>query len=108
MRFDSQVELDFWKGYRRMRPWELRGMLPQHDTGKYRIDFAIHRRKFGIEIDGLRYHDGQDAFMRDRRRQRDLEMDGWRITRFAAKEIMNDVDACIREAAEQARELVIA
>jgi very-short-patch-repair endonuclease len=35
-------------------------------------------------------------------------MDGWRITRFAAKEIMNDVDACIREAAEQARELVIA
>ena len=107
-RFDSQVEIDFWTAYRRMRPWPLRGLLPNQSAGHYRIDFAINRRKFGIEIDGLAYHNGQDSFMRDRKRQRDLEIEGWRIVRFAAKEIMNDVDACVQEAADQAQTLVIA
>lgn len=107
-RFDSQVEVDFWTAYRALRPWPLRGLLPNQSCGAYRIDFAINRRKFGIEIDGLAYHNGQESFMRDRRRQRDLEMDGWRIVRFAAKEVMNDATGCVREAAEQAEALVIA
>lgn len=53
--------------------------------------------KFGVEIDGLAYHNGQDSFMRDRARQRALEADGWRIIRFAAKEVLNDPQKCFEE-----------
>jgi very-short-patch-repair endonuclease len=68
----------------------------------YRLDFAIPDKRFGIEVDGLAYHNGQESFIKDRKRQRQLEHDGWRIIRFAAKEVMEDAHGCIVEAARLA------
>jgi hypothetical protein len=107
-RFDSEVERQFWDAYIQAVDFHtyggesLAGLLPQYKFGSYRLDFAIPDIKFAIEIDGLAYHNGQDSFMRDRKRQRDLEADGWRVIRFAAKEVMNDAWQCVMESAEQA------
>jgi very-short-patch-repair endonuclease len=80
-------------------------LVSQHPVGKYRIDFAIPELKFGIEIDGLAYHNGQDSFMKDRSRQREIESQGLRIVRFAAKEISLDVNKCFWEAESIAEEM---
>jgi very-short-patch-repair endonuclease len=101
-KFGSAVEESFWKSHKRLHLPELHGLVPQHPVDQYRLDFAIPGYRYGVEIDGLAYHNGQESFMRDRKRQRHLESLGWRITRFAAKEIMLDVEACVVEAGAQA------
>lgn len=106
-KFNSIPEGLFWN--RAINDYEkgllYRDIVAQHPVGKYRIDFAIPELKFGIEIDGLAYHNGQDSFMKDRSRQREIESQGWRIVRFAAKEISLNVNKCFREAEAIALEL---
>lgn len=105
--FNSVPEKEFWNRaiYDYKRGLLYRDIVSQHPVGKYRIDFAIPELKFGIEIDGLAYHNGQDSFMKDRSRQREIESQGWRIVRFAAKEISLDVNKCFWEAEAIALEL---
>jgi very-short-patch-repair endonuclease len=100
--FDSPVEEMFWKAAREARMVGLHGLVPQVVVGKYRLDFAIADIQFGIEIDGMAYHNGQESFMRDRKRQRELEAQGWSIVRYAAKEVMEDAAACVRDAVDHA------
>jgi very-short-patch-repair endonuclease len=102
IQFDSPVERIFWAAYRAGLETDLPGLVPQHQVGAYRVDFAIPDRKLAIEIDGLAYHGSQEAFIKDRNRQRDLEMAGWRVLRFAAKEVSADAAGCVRKAAQWA------
>jgi very-short-patch-repair endonuclease len=102
----NEVELmfyDAWNSQGSAPEWNL---TPQYELTvngqKYRLDFADDSRKLCIEIDGLAYHNGQEAFMRDRSRERDLLMDGWKVLRFAAKEVMIDADKCVRQAVDWA------
>lgn len=106
-KFNSVPEKEFWIQVvcNRYKGLLFDKLVPQHPVGKYRIDFAIPELKFGIEIDGLAYHNGQDSFMKDRSRQREIESEGWRIVRFAAKEISLDVDKCFWEAEAIALEM---
>lgn len=100
-KFDSEPERLFWQANDRLgRP--LRPLTAQHPVGRYRLDFALVDEKRAIEVDGLAWHNGQESFVKDRERQRRLEMEGWRVLRFAAKEIMDDADTCVRQAAEWA------
>lgn len=105
--FNSVPEKEFWNRaiYDYKKGLLYRDIVAQHPVGKYRIDFAIPDLKFGIEIDGLAYHNGQDSFMKDRSRQREIESQGWRIVRFAAKEISLDVNKCFWEAEAIAEEM---
>ncbi|MGW5508235.1 endonuclease domain-containing protein [Streptomyces albogriseolus] len=82
-------------------PHELNGLRAQHPVfgGRYRIDFALPKQKIGIELDGYAWHSSPEAFTRDRARQRELELDGWRIVRFSGSEIIKDADDCVRQAA---------
>jgi very-short-patch-repair endonuclease len=99
---DSPAETAFWDAYRKAIPSELTGLVAQHNVGRYRLDFAIPHRRMGIEIDGLQYHSSQESIIKDRRRQRELEQQGWRIVRFAAKEVFDNADECVRQAAQWA------
>ena len=103
---ESPVEQMFFDAICHERVVELAYLFPQFpitlNGQKYRLDFADNSRKLCIEIDGLAHHDGQEAFMRDRSRERDLLMDGWKVLRFAAKEVMIDADKCVRQAVEWA------
>ena len=99
---DSPAETVFWDAYRKAVPSELTGLVAQYKIGRYRLDFAIPHRRMGIEIDGLQYHSSQESIIKDRRRQRELEQQGWRIVRFAAKEVFDNADECVRQAARWA------
>jgi len=99
---ESPIEKAFWReavllGLNR------HGLRPAHSVrttaGRlYRIDFAIPEHKFGIELDGYEFHSNRDQFDKDRRRQRELELDGWRIVRFSGREVHNDARSCAVEA----------
>jgi very-short-patch-repair endonuclease len=100
-RLESPIEEAFWRAYVQSAPPELNGLKPQHEVfgGRYRLDFALPDRKIGIELDGHAWHSKPEAFTRDRSRQRELELDGWRIVRFSGAEIMRDAGECVRQAA---------
>jgi len=99
IKFNSVPEQEFWEVViHTERKWGLLyPIIPQYKVGKYFLDFAMPAIKLGMEIDGLAYHNGQESFMRDRKRQREIESQGWRIVRFAAKEISLDVSSCYGE-----------
>lgn len=101
----SPIEQSFWKAYQRINPPELRGLVREHPVHGYRIDFALTRRKFGIELDGRATHSSTAAIAADRKRQRTLEAAGWRIIRFGGSEVHRDAAACVREAAKLAGRL---
>lgn len=56
----------------------------------YVVDYlvAVDSRRVAIEVDGLAYHGSQEAFSRDRRRDRTLLATGLRTVRFTAKEVV--------------------
>jgi very-short-patch-repair endonuclease len=98
---DSIAERKFWTACRQSGLFMLTLLVPQYEVKTdrycYRLDFALTMHKVGVEIDGMAYHSEQSTFINDRRRQRALECDGWRIVRFAAKEVLDDPDRCVRE-----------
>lgn len=58
----------------------------------HRVDMAWHAQHLVVELDGLRYHDGSQAFERDRERDADLLVAGYsvvRITGSASLSIQN-------------------
>jgi len=100
----NEVELMFWDAWNDQGygpEWEL---TPQHpitaDGKNYRPDFYLASKNCVIEIDGLAYHNGQKSWIADRERQRDIEMSGMRVLRFAAKEVMDDAIKCVKQAAK--------
>ncbi|WP_406078694.1 DUF559 domain-containing protein [[Kitasatospora] papulosa] len=107
---DSPIEEAFWQAYHEVNPQELHGLKSQHSVfgGRYRLDFALPERQIGIELDGYAWHSSPDAFTRDRARQRELELAGWRIIRFSGSEITKDAAKCVRQAAELAASITSA
>lgn len=102
----SPVEELFWKAHQAKRLPPLDGLIREMAVlgGKYRLDFALPDKQVGIEIDGYKYHgEGQnqshDQFTKDRGRWREIERDGWRLCRFAGREVYQDADWCVNEAA---------
>jgi very-short-patch-repair endonuclease len=83
----------------RTRPAALRGLVRQHKVGPFRIDFALPRQKFAIELDGLRDHGSTAAMARDRARERYLQAQGWYVIRFGGSEVFHDPQYCVQEAA---------
>jgi very-short-patch-repair endonuclease len=102
----NEVELMFWIAHTNYGRARIHDLEPQYEIsagGKnYRLDFYSRSRKCAIEVDGLAYHNGQKSFIADRERQRILEMSGIRVLRFAAKEVMEDAEACYKQATKWA------
>ena len=59
------------------------------DRGAFigRADFAYPDRRLVIELDGYRYHSDPEAFARDRKRQNQLLMAGYRVLRYTARDL---------------------
>lgn len=72
-------------------------IIPQFHVNNYRADFALPSRGLLIEIDSRTHHDDTKAFYRDRQRDRQLAGCGWRVLRFAAREVYEDAGACVAE-----------
>lgn len=97
--FQSPLEEKFWYAWRSAHGW-LVPLQYQYeiDGGKYRVDFAYPGIKVAIELDGHQWHSSKEQFTKDRARQRELELQGWRFVRFSGQEIVKDPAACYEQA----------
>jgi very-short-patch-repair endonuclease len=68
----------------------LRGLARQVPVLSYYLDFGRSDLRRGIEVDGLAFHGGQQAWAADHRRQRRIEAAGWRLVRYTAVEVSAD------------------
>jgi len=68
----------------------------QIPSRKFRIDIAFVAERLCVELDGWQWHAKHlEDFKRDRRRQNLLVIHGWRVLRFTADDIHNDLDGCL-------------
>lgn len=75
-------------------------LLYQPKVGPYRLDFGVvgHIGKIAIECDGHDFHEKtKDQAARDKKRDRYLQKEGWRVLRFTGSEIYKDAHACATE-----------
>jgi very-short-patch-repair endonuclease len=70
---------------------EYEGAVPGR---RYRIDIALVAPRLAIEVDGWEWHGKHKGdFARDRERQNLLMLNGWRVLRFTARQINQDLVA---------------
>ena len=96
--FDSPTEEELFKKLTEERI----KVLPQYETKiiekkPYRLDFAlfINNNKYDIEVDGDKAH--SQKIESDILRDIHLRMDGWKIRRFQASEIHNNINGVVEE-----------
>jgi very-short-patch-repair endonuclease len=87
----SGVERGRWPGLRGLQRQVVVPLLG------YRLDFGIAARRVGVEVDGLAFHGGQEAWAKDHQRQRRIEAAGWRVVRFTAREAAERPTAVLDE-----------
>lgn len=70
---------------------------PQEELNKYRVDFlligydGVKRTEVVIECDGHEFHDKNEKQRRyEKKRDRDLQADGFKVLRFTGSEIVNE------------------
>ena len=67
-------------------------------VAEFKGAFPNRRFSLDIEADGWQYHGKYlSAHRKDRERQNLLVLEGWRILRYTAAQINNDLDTCINE-----------
>lgn len=72
-------------------------IVPQQPISCYRVDLAIHARKMRlvIEVDGHEWHEKtKEQAARDKRRDRDLQQEGWNVFHFTGSEVWCDPFGC--------------
>lgn len=65
------------------------------DGGAVEVDFLWPGQRVVVEADGRRFHDNPLAFERDRKRDRELQMNGYRVVRFTYRQIEREPDAVL-------------
>lgn len=71
-------------------------VFPQHQVGKYRVDFALHysendnNKWVAVECDGHEFHDRDEQQRRyEKQRDRYLQRKGFMVMHFTGSEIVN-------------------
>jgi very-short-patch-repair endonuclease len=62
----------------------------------YEVDFLWRAERRVIEVDGHAFHSTPQALTRDRRKDSDLELAGFRVTRFTAHQVLHEPDDTLR------------
>ena len=66
---------------------EVNVWLSAPNGKRYQADFLWRNCKLIIEADSRRFHDTDSAFVSDRKRQQQLELAGWRVSRCTWEEV---------------------
>jgi very-short-patch-repair endonuclease len=96
-RFHRLLRVAGITGWRANRPVEYQGET-------FYIDVRFRRLMLAIEIDGWEFHNSQEVFESDRRRQDLLVINGWRVLRFTWRMITDEpewVISVLRTAMQQ-------
>ena len=77
-----------------------RGGLPDPEVNAhlhgYEVDFLWRKQRRVIEVDGYAFHSARGAFERDRRKDVDLELAGFPVTRFTHHQVVYEPDDTLR------------
>lgn len=85
-----------WEAVRSKWPHAVAEFPAQVPGRKFRIDIAFLNERLAVEMDGWQYHAKHlEDFKRDRRRQNLLVTHGWRVLRFTAADIHQNMDGCL-------------
>lgn len=82
-------------------------IVPQHEVGEYRLDFAMFVRwqkpamlRIAVECDGHDFHERtKEQAAHDKRRDRAITAAGWICLRFTGSEIFHHGQRCAQEIA---------
>ena len=66
----------------------------QAPIGNFIVDFASHRLKLVIELDGIHHAETENA-ARDAKRTAWLELQGYRVVRFWNSEVFDELDSVL-------------
>lgn len=66
----------------------------QYPILSYFVDFALPELKIAIEVDGEYWHQDKG---RDRKRQDEIEAEGWLVLRYKGREVADNVENCVDE-----------
>lgn len=89
----TPAEKKLWYELRKLKPHRFRRQVP---FGPYIADFACHAAKLIIEIDGD-VHDRDFVQSKDAARQEWLEGRGYRVLRFANRQVEINVGMVVRD-----------
>ena len=91
----SAPEARLWAALRQLRAsgHHIRRQVP---IGSYYVDFACHRAKLVIEVDGST-HFGGGAEMRDAIRTARIMADGYHIVRVLNSDVMSNLDGVMEQ-----------
>ena len=75
---------------------------PQYPVLGRRLDLALVNYKIDIEIDGKQWHLNSDGSRKldDVYRDLQLQSSGWKVIRFWATDVINDIESCIKKVKE--------
>ena len=62
----------------------------------YEVDFLWRAERRVIEVDGHAFHSTPQALTRDRLKDSDLELAGFRVTRFTAQQVLHEPEDTVR------------
>jgi very-short-patch-repair endonuclease len=68
----------------------------QVPCGKYRIDIALPAYHLAIECDGKAYHSTPQQKAHDKRKDKFLRENGWKVLRFSGSRITRDLRGIIK------------
>jgi very-short-patch-repair endonuclease len=89
-RDSTQADALLWRALRENMPHEKwRRRVP---IGPYFPDFAAHRARLVIEVDGARRADAADA---DAARASFLQAQGYRVLRFSTNDVLHNLDGVL-------------
>jgi very-short-patch-repair endonuclease len=88
----TKAEACLWKYV--LRAKQLRGyqFRRQRSVLKYIADFMCMELMLIIEVDGVTHH-WEETFLKDQKKQADLEAAGFSVLRFTDDEVLNDLNA---------------
>jgi very-short-patch-repair endonuclease len=103
----SPIEVLFWEAHQRLQLPELVGLVAQHPIRcgviNYQLDFALVEQRIAFELDGYVWHSTRAAWVKDRRRDINLALKGWRTYRFDGSLVHHDPDQVVHTAARIVR-----
>lgn len=72
------------------------------DGHSFRADFVVRLPdiKIAVELDSFIHHSSPQALLRDRKRQRLFQKDGWIVIRFSGSEVWRNPESCVEELIE--------
>jgi very-short-patch-repair endonuclease len=77
-----------------------RGGLPDPEVNVqlhgYEVDFLWRKQRRVVEVDGYAFHSVRGAFERDRRKDVDLELAGFPVTRFTHDQVVREPEDTLR------------